>query len=452
MKRDVEIISGHIGRNMLRFTVPVILAGLLQLFYNMADVMVVGRFAGKEALAAVGSTGSLTNLFVTLFVGLSSGASVCVAQRIGADDRDGIEKAVHTAIGLSVVGGLFICFSGLLLSKRMLIWMDAPANVLDEAALYMKILFLGMPFNLLYNFGSGILRASGDTKHPLVFLAISGAVNVVLNLFLVIGFHMGAAGVGIATAVSQVLSAMMVLWFLARRNPVCKLCFKKIRIHLSYLVYILKIGIPAGLQGMIFSLSNVLIQSSVNSFGDIVVAGNSSAANIGDLAFIAMNAVHQTMIAFVGQNVGAKKWDRLKKIIYTGCFQVTVLGVACSSVIAMFGHPLLALYTPGEEEVISYGLLRLKYILPLYFACGLMDVLCASQRGMGTSVVPMIASVLGVCGIRIAWIFTVFSSFRTLEVLYLSYPVSWALTAIVQVIFCIMVYKNLIKKEKRVYA
>lgn len=447
MKKQTQIISGPIGRNMIRFTIPVILTGLLQLFYNMADVMVVGRFAGKESLAAVGSTGSLTNLFITLFVGLSSGASVCVAQRIGAKDKDGIYKAVHTAIGLAIIGGLFICVSGLLLSKRMLIWMDAPANVLEEAALYMKILFLGMPFNLLYNFGAGILRASGDTKHPLIFLSISGAVNVVLNLFLVIGFHLGAAGVGIATAVSQILSAIFTLSFLARKSPVCKLYFRKIRIHMSYFFRIIKIGIPAGLQGMIFSFSNVMIQSSVNSFGDIVVAGNSSAMNIGDLAFIAMNAVHQAMIAFVGQNVGGKQWDRLKKIILIGCLQVSLLGIACSGFIALFGKQLLSLYTPGEEEVIAYGVLRLNYILPLYFACGLMDTLVAAQRGMGTSLIPMLASVFGVCGFRLVWLYTIFAQHRTLEVLYLSYPVSWALTAIVQALFCTMVYRNLIKKN-----
>ncbi len=449
MKKQTEIVSGPIGRNMIRFTVPVILAGLLQLFYNMADVIVVGRFAGKESLAAVGSTGSLTNLFITIFIGLSTGASVCVAQRIGAKDEDGVGKAVHTAIGISIIGGVFICISGLLLSKQMLVWMDAPPNVLDEAALYMKILFLGMPFNLLYNFGAGILRASGDTKHPLVFLSISGAVNVVLNLVLVIVFHLGAEGVGIATAVSQMISAVLVLWFLAKRNPVCKLYFCKIRIHLSYLIRILKIGIPAGLQGMIFSFSNVMIQSSVNSFGDVVVAGNSSAVNIGDLAFIAMNAVHQTMLAFVGQNVGARKWDRLKKIIFTGCFQVVILGFACSGLIALFGEQMLSLYTPGETEVISYGLLRLKYILPLYFACGLMDTLVASQRGMGSSFVPMLSSVIGVCGFRLVWLFTVFASHRTLEVLYLSYPVSWALTAVVQALSCGIVYKKLIKEKDK---
>lgn len=448
MKKKASILSGPIGRNMIIFAVPVILTGILQSFYNMADVMVVGRFAGKESLAAVGSTGPLTNLFINLFIGLSSGASVCVAQRIGADDKEGIEKSVHTAVALSIVSGIFIAILGILTSKRMLIWMDAPTNVLDEAALYMKILFLGMSFNLVYNFGAEILRASGDTKHPLIFLAIAGAVNVVLNLVLVIAFHLGAAGVGIATSISQFLSCIMVLWFLAKKSPVCQLRFKKIRLHFSYLLRILRIGIPAGLQGMVFSFSNVMVQSSVNGFGDIVVAAKSSAGNIDSFVYTSMNGMAQAMIPFVGQNVGAGNWKRIKKIILTGCLQVTILGIACSSLIAVFKEPLLALYTPGETEIIAYGSLMLRFILPLYFCCGLMDTLVCAQRGMGTSLAPMLVAILGVCGVRLGWIFTVFAAHKSLEVLYLSYPVSWVLTATVQAIFCTVVYKNMMKRVR----
>ena len=448
MKKNVQITAGPIGRNLLWFTIPIVLTGLLQLFYNMADVIVVGRFAGKESLAAVGSTGSLTNLFVNLFIGLSAGASVCVAQYIGSGNKKALSRAVHTAIGIAMAGGVLIAVAGVLLSKQMLILMDAPADVLDEAALYMKIIFLGMPANLTYNFGAGILRASGDSKRPLMFLAVSGVVNIVLNLVLVICFHMGAEGVGIATVVSQVLSAVLVLYFLAKKHPDCKLYFRRIRIHMKYLVKILQIGIPAGIQGVVFSISNVIIQSSVNSFGSIVIAGDSAAANIGNLSFIAMNAVHQSMITFVGQNVGAGKMERIKKIILTGCFQVTVIGIVSSAILYLFGRHLLSLYVPGEEEVIGYGMLRLKYVMPLYFACGVMDVLVGAQRGMGTSLVPMFASILGVCGIRIGWIFTVFVAMRILETLYLSYPVSWAVTAAIQAVLCCVVYKNLKKKRQ----
>jgi len=445
MRQNAKITEGPIGRNLLWFTIPIILTGLLQLCYNMADVIVVGRFAGKEALAAVGSTGSLSNLFINLFLGMSAGASVCVAQYLGAGNKEALSKAVHTAIGIALAGGVLIAVVGVLFCRSLLIMMDVPANVLDEAELYMKIIFLGMPANLGYNFGAGILRASGDSKHPLIFLTISGLLNVVLNLVLVIVFHMGAAGVGIATVVSQVVSTILVFYFLAKKNPTIRFSLRKIRFHLKYMIKILKIGIPAGIQGTVFSVSNVIIQSSVNGFGDAVVAGNAAAANIGDLVYVVMNAVHQAMITSVGQNVGAANLQRVKKCIFTGCFQVTVIGILFSAVLGYFGEPLLRLYAPEAEDVIGYGIVRLTYMLPLYFTCGLMDVLVGAQRGMGTSLVPMFASILGVCGIRIGWIFTVFASVHTQEALYLSYPASWVVTAIIQAMLCTWVYKRIKK-------
>ncbi len=445
MKQKTNILEGPIGRSLIWFTVPIILSGLLQLCYNMADVIVVGRFAGKESLAAVGSTGSLSNLFINLFLGMSAGASVCAAQYLGAGNKESLHKAVHTAIAIALAGGILVAVAGVFLCRSLLTMMDVPENILDEAALYMKIIFLGMPANLTYNFGAGILRAKGDSKHPLIFLTVSGLINVVLNLVLVIVFHMGAAGVGIATVISQILSAGLVLWYLETKCPELGFSIRRIRFYGKHIVKIMKIGIPAGIQGTVFSISNVIVQSSVNGFGDAVVAGNAAASNIGDLVFVVMNAVHQAMITFVGQNVGAGKLERVKKTILTGCFQVTVIGIFFSALLWVLGNPLLHLYTT-EPEVLGYGILRLKYILPFYFACGIMDVFVGAQRGMGTSLVPMFASILGVCGIRIVWIFTLFASIHTLEMLYLSYPASWVATAFIQGILCIWVYQKL-KKE-----
>ncbi|MBR5152685.1 MAG: MATE family efflux transporter [Clostridia bacterium] len=442
MRQSLRITDGPVGRNLFWFTVPIILTGLLQFCYNMADVIVVGRFAGKEALAAVGSTGSLSNLFINLFIGLSAGASVCAAQYLGAGNKDALDKAVHTAMGIALFGGVLIAVVGVLFCRNLLIMMDVPANILDETELYMTIIFLGMPANLVYNFGAGILRATGDSKRPLIFLTVSGILNVALNLVLVIVFHLGAAGVGIATIVAQALSAVLVLYFLANKTQEIRFSFRKIRFSGKYMRKIFQIGIPAGIQGTVFSISNVLVQTAVNGFGDAVVAGNAAAGNIGDIVYIVMNAVHQTMITFVGQNVGAGNIKRVKKIILTGCLQVTIIGIFFSIILGAFGRPLLTLYVPGEEEVIAYGITRLWYLLPLYFTCGLMDVLVGAQRGMGTSLVPMFASILGVCGIRIGWILVVFASVHTLESLYLSYPVSWIVTAIIQAILCCWVYKK----------
>lgn len=447
MRKNIEITDGPIGKNLLWFTIPIILSDLIQKFYNMADTVVVGRYAGAESLAAVGSTSALINLLINLFIGLSTGASVCVARYIGEGNHKALSKAVHTAIGVAVAGGTLIAVIGVLFSKQFLIWMDVPSNVLEEATLYMKIIFLGNPANLIYNFGAGILRAAGDSKRPMIFLTISGVVNVVLNLVLVICFRMGAAGVGVATVISQVISAGMVLWILFRKNNVFQLSLRKIRIHWKYLFEILKIGIPAGIQKMMYSISNVLIQSSVNSFGDVVVAGNSAAVNIGSLVFAVTGSIHQAMITFVGQNVGAGRRERLKKIMVTGCLQTMVITIGISGLLALFGRQLLELYVPGEEEVISYGLLRLQFMVPAYFIYGIMEVLVGSQRGMGNSFRTMIASILGICIFRVLWIYTVFARIPTLESLYISYPISWILTALGQLVLCRMTYKKTVQNR-----
>lgn len=443
MKKEIDITNGPISTGLLFFTIPIILTGILQLLYNAADIIVVGRFAGSNSLAAVGATSSLINLLLNLFIGLSSGATVCIAHFIGAKEKEAVHRSVHTSISLSIIGGFLLMLIGIPLSKAMLGLMDTPAEIIDEAALYMNIIFIGMPFSLLYNFGAAILRASGNTKTPLIILSFSGLVNIGLNLVFVIIFKMGADGVGWATIISQLVSAVWITVYLMKLDNECKLHLSKLRIYKSILIRILKIGLPAGIQGIIFSISNVLIQSSINSFGADAIAGSSAAGNVEGFCYTAMNAMHQSAITYSGQNVGANRLDRVKKLIPISCIQVTLIGIITGYLLLIFAHPLLSLYSPGNESVISYGILRLKFIIPLYFTCGIMDTLAGILRGMGTSFMPMVASILGVCGIRIIWIFTVFKKFHTLEVLFTSYPVTWVVTAVFQLIFTIIVFKSL---------
>lgn len=396
-----NILNGSIFLNLIYFTIPVILTGVLQLLYNAADIIVVGRVVGSQSLAAVGSTSSITHLFINLFIGLSAGTSVCVARYIGEKDKESIEKTVHTSIMVALIGGVFLTVVGVMFSRAVLEIMQTPSDILDEASLYMRIIFLGMPANLVYNFGAAILRAEGNTKTPLIYLAISGLINVLLNIVFVVCFKMRADGVAWATIISQLISAILVILYLMRSRTDCRFYIKKLKIHGKMLIGILKIGVPAGLQGMIFSISNVLIQSSINTFGSIVVAGNSASANIEGFAYTAMNATHQSMLTFVGQHIGAKKISRIKKVISLGCLQVFIIGVISSGLLLLFARPLLSLYAPGREAVINSGVNRLIVILSLYFLCGLMETIVGATRGMGESLKPMIVSILGVCGIRI---------------------------------------------------
>lgn len=445
-KRENSITEGPIFVNLFLFTVPIILTGLLQLLYNAADIIVVGRFAGSNSLAAVGSTSTLTNLFLNIFIGLSSGSAVCVAHFIGAKEKEGVYKAVHTSIGVAAIGGIFVAVIGFIFSKNFLGMMDTPSDIIDEAALYLKIIFIGMPASLVYNFGAAILRAKGNTKIPLLILSVTGIVNVILNLFFVIIVKMGAEGVGIATIVSQFLSAIMIVRYLMGLDDECKLILGKIRIHKYILIRILKIGLPAGIQGIIFSVSNILIQSSINGFGSATVAGNSASSNIESFSYVAMNAMHQTVTTYVGQNVGANKLERVKKIIITACVQVTIIGIVLSGVLLIFAHPLLSLYVPGDEKVIALGALRMKYILSVYFTCGLMETIVGVLRGMGISFLPMLASVFGVCVLRVVWVLTVFQKYQTLPTIYISYPISWLITTLIQAMITVIVLRSLSKK------
>ena len=424
---EIDMTQGPLLPQILSFTGPLILTGILQLLYNAADVIVVGNYAGHAALAAVSSTGALINLLVNVFMGLSVGASVAVARYYGARDVISMRRAEHTAMTLALFMGIGVGVFGFLMARPLLQLMDSPPDVIDGATLYVKIYFLGMPANMIYNFGAGVLRAVGDTKRPMYYLMIAGLINVLLNLLLVIVFHLDVAGVAIATVVSQVISMVLVLICLFRTRGVMQLNLSECRIDGKSVREIIRIGLPAGLQGSLFSISNVLIQASVNSFGSLVVAGNGVASNLEGFVYTAMNAQHQAAMTFASQNYGARKPDRVRKTMWCCLGSVTVIGVAMGLVFLLLGPQLIGLYN-SEPQVIEYGMIRMRIILPTYFFCGLMDVMVGQLRGVGYSVMPMVVSLTGACLLRIVWIMTIFSWDRTLTILYLSYPVSWATT------------------------
>ena len=424
---EMDMTTGALLPKILAFSGPLILTGIMQLLYNAADVIVVGNFAGHEALAAVSSTGSLINLLVNVFMGLSVGASVVIARYYGARDIVSMRKAEHTAIAMALYMGVGVGLMGFLLARPMLELMESPPDVIDGAALYVRIYFLGMPANMLYNFGAAALRAVGDTRRPMYYLMIAGLVNVALNLVLVIVFHMSVAGVAIATVASQVVSMVLVLQCLIRSQGVTQLVIRECRIDGKSLRDMIRIGLPAGLQGSLFSISNVLIQSSVNSFGSLVVAGNGVASNIEGFVYTAMNAQHQADMTFASQNLGAGKIDRVKRVMWVCLGVVTVIGLGMGLLIYMLGKPLMSLYN-NEPEVIRYGMIRMGIILPTYFLCGMMDVMVGQLRGIGYSIMPMIVSLTGACLLRIVWIMTVFAADPTLNTLYISYPISWGVT------------------------
>lgn len=426
---EIDMCSGPLFGKILLFAIPLMLSGILQLLFNAADIVVVGRFSGSHALAAVGATGSLINLLVNMFMGLSIGTNVLTAQAYGAGNEKDVSETVHTSILLSVVAGVILIAVGALFSKPLLEVMATPEEVLDQSALYMRIYFVGMPAMMLYNFGAAILRAIGDTRRPLYFLLIAGAINVVFNLIFVIVFHMGVAGVALATVISQVISACLVLRCLIKTEGMCHLELKKLCIRKKKLLRIIHIGLPAGIQGVIFSISNVLIQSSVNSFGAIAMAGNTAGSNLEGFVYTGMSALYQTNLSFTSQNMGAKNYGRMKKILGICAFLVTAVGVVLGCGFVFFGRQLLGIYST-DAEVISYGINRMRILCLPYFLCGLMDVMVGSMRGMGYSFLPMMVSLIGACGLRVLWIFTVFQWERSLFVLYISYPISWGLTAL----------------------
>lgn len=439
---EIDMCNGPLFGKMLIFTLPLMLSGILQLLFNAADVIVVGRFAGNEALAAVGSTGALTNLLVNLFIGLSVGANVLVARYYGAKAQDEVSQTVHTSVMISLLGGVFLAIIGIALARPLLLLMDTPENVIEHSVFYMRIYFLGMPVMLLFNFGSAILRAIGDTRRPLFYLIVAGVINVCLNLWFVIWFHMGVAGVALATVLAQCVSTALILRCLLQSEGCFRLQINKLRIDWDKFRKIAAIGLPAGIQGSLFSISNVLIQSSVNSFGAIAMAGNTAGANVEGFVYTAMNSVHQTAVSFTSQNLGGRRYERINKILAECLLFVTVIGLVMGNGAVLLGEQLLGLYSP-DQEVITYGLQRMAVICTTYCLCGIMDVMVGSIRGLGYAVMPMIVSLLGACVFRVVWICTVFQWDRTLHTLYLSYPVSWTLTALVHVICYIIVRKRL---------
>ncbi len=453
-KQTVNMCEGNLLKNMLLYSAPLMATGLLQLLYNAADIIVVARWSGPTALAAVGSNGPLINLIINVFMGISVGASVIVSRYYGAKDTKNLHDSVHCAIALSIVSGLVTMVLGLLVADSALRVMSTPADVIGQASLYLKIYFLGMPAIMVYNFGASILRAVGDTKRPLYILMASGIINVVLNLVLVIVFSMGVAGVAIATTVSQIISAACVLICLMRSSDIYKLEFRKIKIHRHKMVLMLKNGIPAGLQGSTFSLSNIVIQSSINSFGSAVMSGSSAASNVEGFVYIVMNAFHHTCLAFTSQNIGAGNLERIKKVFRLSMLLVIVVGIIVGCVVYIFGEELLSLYTSVSgydssvtpQDIIDNGMVRLKIICLTYFFCGMMEVVVGALRGMGSPMLPMIVSIVGVCGVRLVWIFTVFNIYRSPESLYISYTISWIITTAVHYI-CYRITSNKLLKS-----
>lgn len=431
---EIDMCRGPLLGKILVFALPLMLSGILQLLFNAADIVVVGRFAGSQALAAVGSTGALINLIINVFIGLSIGTNVLVARYYGAGEREQVRQAVHTSVLLSIVCGLVLVVVGLALSRPLLELMGTPDDVIDMSVTYMRIFFCGMPVLMLYNFGAAILRSVGDTKRPLYFLVVAGTVNVLLNLFFVIVLGMDVDGVALATVLSQAISAGLILLCLVRMEGPCHLELKQLRIYKDKMWQIVRVGLPAGLQGCIFSISNVLIQSSVNSFGSVAMAGNTAASNIEGFVYTGMNAIYQTSLSFTSQNMGAGQHKRVGKVLKLCLLLVSGVGLALGLTAVFFGNSLLGIYS-SDPQVIQYGMMRMRIIASLYFLCGVMDVLAGSMRGMGYSLLPMIVSLTGACGLRVLWIFTIFAANRTLATLYISYPISWFITAAAH-LFC----------------
>lgn len=422
---------GPIFKSVIIYTVPIILTSILQLLFNAADLIVVGWFSGSDSVAAVGATGALTNLLVNLFIGLSVGAGVAVAQSLGAGDKKGTYEAVHTAIPVALIGGVILTVIGVAFSSTFLELMGTPADkLLPLASAYMRIYFCGITFSILYNFGSAILRAAGNTRSPLIFLTVAGVLNVILNIIFVALFKMDVAGVALATSISQGVSAVLVIRSLMRREDACRFEIRGMKIYTRAFARILKIGLPAGLQGTLFSISNVLIQSSINSFGSAHMSGSAAAGSLEGFCYVAMNAFHQTALNFCGQNYGAGNLKRVKKITWVCLLTVSVVGIVIGNLTYIFGDKLLGIYITDSPDAIRYGMERLKFMLIPYFLCGIMDTATGSMRGIGSSVIPMVITIIGVCVMRIVWIYTVFAmpQYHTFSGLFISYPISWLLT------------------------
>lgn len=439
---DVDMCNGPLVGNLLRFSIPLMASGILQLLFNAADIIVLGQFASSSAMAAVGATSSLNSLLVNLFLGLSIGCSVVMAHSYGAQDWRRVHDTVHTAVLLALICGAALVVAGIPLLPILLRWMDTPADLLNQSILYMRIVFVGMPAMMLYDFGAGILRATGDTRRPLFFLTVAGITNASLNVIFVLVFQMDVAGVALATSISQYLSAFLILRCLSEPGTHYQLHPREMRICKPVLVQIIRVGLPAGIQSAVFSISNVLIQSSINTFGTLAVAGSTASSNIENFVYTAMNSVYQAALNFTSQNIGAGKKERIPLILRDCLMIVTVIGLVLGGLAVLFGRQLLSIYS-SDPEILPYGLERIRVICLTYFLCGLMDVTCGVVRGMGAAVTPTIVSLTGACVLRIIWIYTIFMAFHSLFVLYLSYPVTWVVTFAVHMICFSIFFRRL---------
>ena len=444
-KYEIDMCNGTIMDKLISFSVPLILSGILQLLFNAVDIIVVGRFSGSQALAAVGSTTALINIFTNLFIGISLGANVLAARFYAAQKDKEMSETVHTAIMLALISGVVMLFVGIFFARGALELMGTPDDVIGQSTLYMRIYFAGMPFFMLYNYGAAILRAVGDTKRPLLFLIVSGVVNACLNLFLVIAFHLGVAGVAIATVTAQGISCALVLRCLQRSQASYQLRFRDLKIRGCYVQQIFQVGLPAGIQSTVINFSNALLQSSVNSFGSIAMAGYTAANNLFGFLYVSTNSITQACMSFTSQNYGVGKWKRMDRVLFDCIILSVVVMLTLGGGMYFFGPEVLKIYTTNPR-VISCGMEVLTYTTLTYFLCGIMDLLPGALRGMGYSSVPMILSIIGTVGTRIVWIFGIFPNHRSLDILFISYPVSWMITIVLQVI-CFYFVRKTVRRE-----
>ena len=438
---EIDMCNGSIMDKLISFSIPLMLSGILQLLFNAVDIIVVGRFAGSQALAAVGSTTALINVFTNLFIGVSLGANVLAARFYASGRKKEMSETVHTSILFALLSGIVMVFVGLFFSRAALELMDTPADVIDQSALYMQIYFAGMPFFMLYNYGAAILRAVGDTKRPLFFLVIAGVINAGLNLFLVIVLHLGVAGVAIATVIAQMISCILVLRCLYQSTGSYQLRISRLTLKWTYLKQIFQVGIPAGIQSTVINFSNVLLQSSVNSFGSVAMAGYTAANNIFGFLFAAVNSITQACMSFTSQNYGVGKWKRMDRVLLNCMLLTVIVSLVLGGGSYLFGPELLRIYT-SDAAVIQCGMEILLYTTVTYFMCGIMDLFPGALRGMGCSAVPMLLSVIGTVGTRVVWIFMVFPKYRSLDILFISYPASWLVTIALQVVCYYFVRKK----------
>ena len=443
-----DVTQGSILQNLIRFALPLMATSFLQIFYNAADIAVVGRFAGTQAQAAVGSSNSLVTLFTILFIGIAAGVNVVIAQFHGAREEEKVARAIHSAISLALIAGIAVMAAGFFSSRYMLRWTGVPDDVIELSNLYMVIVFAGTPASLLYNFGASILRALGDSKRPMVYLAISGAVNVVLNLILVIVFRLGVAGVAIATVVSQTLSAAMVLTYLIRAKGSMHLDIRKLKLEKEFVKPIIRIGLPTGIQSSMFAIANTIIQSAVNAQGSLVMAGNSAASNLESFVHLAMSAFANAVLTFSSTNRGARLYSRVYKAPWVAMGCVTVVGVISGSLALLFGETLLSIYN-ADPDVVQWGMVRLQIMLSTYFLCGLMEVASYHLRSLRYAIAPMVVSLVGVCGFRVLWIYTVFAANPTMQTLYISYPISWGVTLAAHMVCYFLIALPGIRREEK---